>query len=210
MSESRNRLVAIVPAAGHSRRMGAPKLLLPLGGRPVIARLVQALDHPSVLDVLVVIRADDSELAAAAESAGAVVVCRDEDPADMKASVVYGLDEMRRRWPGEEVGGWMLVPGDHPVLDAGLVGEVAEAWLATRPAVLVPTSGGRRGHPTVFDVELAQQVSSIPPDAGLNHLVAGYGERVEEFELGRPEVLWDLDTPEQYAELCRRFSDGES
>ena len=210
MSESRNRLVAIVPAAGHSRRMGRPKLLLPLGGRPVIARLVQALDHPSVLDVLVVIRADDSELAAAAKSAGAVVVCRDEDPPDMKASVVYGLDEMQRRWPGEEVGGWMLVPGDHPVLDAGLVGEVAEAWLATRPAVLVPTSDGRRGHPTVFDVELAQQVSSLPPDAGLNHLVAGYGERVEEFELGRPEVLWDLDTPEQYAELCRRFSDGES
>ena len=103
----------------------------------------------------------------------------------------------------------MLVPGDHPVLDADLVGEVAEAWLATRPAVLVPTSGGRRGHPTVFDVELAQQVSSIPPDAGLNHLVAGYGERVEEFELGRPEVLWDLDTPEQYAELCRRFSANE-
>jgi len=209
MSESRNRLVAIVPAAGHSRRMGRPKLLLPLGGRPVIARLVQALDHPSVLDVLVVIRADDSELAAAAKSAGAVVVCRDEDPPDMKASVVYGLDEMQRRWPGEEVGGWMLVPGDHPVLDAGLVGEVAEAWLATRPAVLVPTSDGRRGHPTVFDVELAQQVSSLPPDAGLNHLVAGYGERVEEFELGRPEVLWDLDTPEQYAELCRRFSANE-
>jgi len=209
MSESRNRLVAIVPAAGHSRRMGRPKLLLPLGGRPVIARLVQALDHPSVLDVLVVIRADDSELAAAAKSAGAVVVCRDEDPPDMKASVVYGLDEMQRRWPGEEVGGWMLVPGDHPVLDAGLVGEVAEAWLATRPAVLVPTSDGRRGHPTVFDVELAQQVSSLPPDAGLNHLVAGYGERVEEVELGRPEVLWDLDTPEQYAELCRRFSANE-
>ena len=209
MSESPNRLVAIVPAAGHSRRMGRPKLLLPLGGRPVIARLVEALDHPLVLGVLVVIRPDDGELAEAAESAGAVVVRPPEAPPDMKASVVYGLGEMRRRWPGEEVGGWMLVPGDHPVLDAGLVGEVAEAWLSTRPPVLVPTSGGRRGHPTVFDIGVAREVSSIPSDAGLNHLVAGYGERVEEIELGRPELLWDLDTPEQYAELCRRFSDGE-
>ena len=54
------RLVVIVPAAGHSRRMGQPKLLLPLGDRPVIARLVEAFDHPSVLDVLVVIRPDDA------------------------------------------------------------------------------------------------------------------------------------------------------
>ena len=209
MSESPNRLVAIVPAAGHSRRMGRPKLLLPLGGRPVIARLVEALDHPLVLGVLVVIRPDDGELAEAAESAGAVVVRPPEAPPDMKASVVYGLGEMRRRWPGEEVDGWMLVPGDHPVLDAALVGEVAEAWFSTRPPVLVPTSGGRRGHPTVFDIDVARELPSIPSDAGLNHLVASYGERVEEIELGRPELLWDLDTPEQYAELCRRFSDGE-
>ena len=68
------RLVVIVPAAGHSRRMGQPKLLLPLGDRPVIARLVEAFDHPSVLDVLVVIRPDDAVLAEAAAAAGAVVV----------------------------------------------------------------------------------------------------------------------------------------
>ncbi|MFP6701132.1 MAG: nucleotidyltransferase family protein [Planctomycetaceae bacterium] len=208
MSESGNRLVVIVPAAGHSRRMGCPKLLLPLGDRPVIARLVEAFAGSSVLGVLVVVRADDDELAGVAESSGAIVVRPAEPPADMKASVALGLEEMRRRWPGDDVDGWMLVPGDHPVLDSVLIERVITAWSSTRPPVLVPTSGGRRGHPTVFARRVADELSSIPSGAGLNHLVAGYGDQVEEVELGRSEVLLDLDTPEQYAELCRRFAVG--
>ena len=203
------RLVVIVPAAGHSRRMGQPKLLLPLGDRPVIARLVEAFDHPSVLDVLVVVRPDDTVLAEAAAAAGAVVVRAPEPPPDMKASVGWGIDEMRKRWGAGEIDGWMLVPADHPVLDADLVGRVAEAWSVNRPPVLVPTHDGRRGHPTVFGVELASEVASIPDDSGLNWLVAQCGEAVEEVELDRPEVLLDLDTPEQYEALRRRMDEQE-
>jgi len=209
MSESQSRLVVIVPAAGHSRRMGRPKLLLPVGDRSVIARLVAAFDHPSVQGVLVVIRPDDTALADAAAAAGAVVVRPPEPPPDMKASVGWGIGEMRRRWSEDQLDGWILVPGDHPVLDAALVGQVVEAWSANRPPVLVPTCDGRRGHPTVFASRLADEVASIPADAGLNRLVSAYADEVEEIELGRPEVLWDLDTPEEYDALCRRFAQDE-
>ena len=34
---------AVVPACGHSTRMGRPKLALPLGDRTVIERVVAAL-----------------------------------------------------------------------------------------------------------------------------------------------------------------------
>ena len=36
-------IAAVVPAAGHSQRMGRPKLILPIGGQTVIARVVSAL-----------------------------------------------------------------------------------------------------------------------------------------------------------------------
>ena len=42
------RLFAVVPAAGHSRRMGRPKLLLPLGASTVIARMLAALARPEI------------------------------------------------------------------------------------------------------------------------------------------------------------------
>ena len=62
----------------------------------------------------------------------------------------------------------------------------------------------------MFGVELAEEVASIPDETGLNWLVARYGDAVEEVELGRPEVLMDLDTPEQYEALRRRMAEGGS
>ncbi|WP_372871758.1 2-C-methyl-D-erythritol 4-phosphate cytidylyltransferase [Shewanella sp.] len=55
-------LVAIVPAAGIGRRMGAtiPKQYLPLLGKPILAHTLDALlSHPSVVRVIVALSADD-------------------------------------------------------------------------------------------------------------------------------------------------------
>ena len=87
-----------------------------------------------------------------------------------------------------------------------MVESVARAWAVSRPAVLVPTHEGRRGHPTIFARRLATELPTIPENHGLNWLVALHKDEVEELELGRPEVLVDLDTPEDYRELCRRFT----
>ncbi|MDP7275813.1 MAG: nucleotidyltransferase family protein [Planctomycetaceae bacterium] len=206
MPETFARLVVIVPAAGHSRRMGRPKLLLPLGERSVIQRLIDAFDHPAVVEVMVVVRPDDDELAAAVAAAGATVIRPPESPADMKASVGWGLEALQRRWQENEIDAWLLAPADHPVLDADVVESVARAWAVSRPAVLVPTHEGRRGHPTIFARRLATELPTIPENHGLNWLVALHKDEVEELELGRPEVLVDLDTPEDYRELCRRFT----
>lgn len=206
MSETIARLVVIVPAAGHSRRMGRPKLLLPLGERSVIQRLIDAFDHPAVVEVLVVVRPDDDSLATAVSAAGATVIRPPEPPPDMKASVSCGLEALQQRRPEQDIDGWLLAPADHPVLDADVVEAVARAWSVSRAPVLVPTHEGRRGHPTVFARRLAMEVATIPEDRGLNWLVARYADEVEELELGRPEVLVDLDTPEDYRALCRRFT----
>src|SRR3954447_6428415 len=62
------RHFAIVPAAGNSARMGTPKLLLPLAGRPLIAHVIEAWERSSVDRIVVVIRPDDKALAEAVKS----------------------------------------------------------------------------------------------------------------------------------------------
>ena len=61
-------LFAIVPAAGLSRRMGQPKLVMDLGGKTVIERLLTTLSHPAVDETIVVIRRGDDGLARAIAS----------------------------------------------------------------------------------------------------------------------------------------------
>src|SRR4051812_25373898 len=93
-------IAAIVPAAGRSERMGRPKLLLPVGGISVIARVVTALRKGGVDVVVVVVPgtvvAGAAELAAEAETSGAYVVIADPPPRDMRASVECGLDGLER------------------------------------------------------------------------------------------------------------------
>ena len=48
-------IAGVVLAAGLSRRMGRPKLLLPLDGRPLLRRTVEALAAAGLADLIVVV-----------------------------------------------------------------------------------------------------------------------------------------------------------
>ena len=54
MSESVVAVAAVVLAAGQSRRMGRPKLVLPWGDTTVIGRVVQALLEAGLNEIVVV------------------------------------------------------------------------------------------------------------------------------------------------------------
>jgi molybdenum cofactor cytidylyltransferase len=199
------RLFAVIPAAGHSRRMGRPKLLLPLGEATVMARLLAALEHPAIAARLVVVRPDDEPLRAEVQRSGGIALQPVQPPPDMRTSVEHALASIQERFAPRPDDGWLLVPADHPVLDRGLVDRVIAEWQTHRPEVLVPTCGGRRGHPTVFRWNLAAAVSGLPSDCGLNQLVRDSGREVLEVELGDPAVLTDLDTPADYKSLAARW-----
>ena len=57
------RTFALIPAAGHSTRMGQPKLLLPLAGQPLILHTIAAWQQSRVDRIVVVVRPGDEALA---------------------------------------------------------------------------------------------------------------------------------------------------
>lgn len=207
LDSSMSRLYAIIPAAGHSRRMGTPKLLLPLGGRTVLSRLLDALDRPGIAWRYVVVRPDDDALAREAEGHGTTVVRPDVAPPDMRASVQAALDFIEARHSPAPDDGWLLVPADHPVLDGAVIDALVTEWrtAADDCEILVPVCGGRRGHPTLFRWRLAATVRDLPADAGINRLLHDRAAKVRELPIENEAVLCDLDTPEDYAALRRRM-----
>jgi len=111
--------VAIVPAAGRSRRMGQPKLLLKLGEKTVIARVVETLREAGISKIVVVVRLDDTALAEEVERAGADLVQPEAAPPDMRASVEVAMATLQKQ--AEDWDGWMLIRADHPTLDSSVV-----------------------------------------------------------------------------------------
>jgi molybdenum cofactor cytidylyltransferase len=196
-------IAAIVPAAGLSTRMGRPKLTLPIDGVPVIGRVVDALRAGGAQIVVVV--APPAEVAGAglladeARHAGADVLVADQPPPDMRGSVELGLTRINAGPHPETV---LLIPGDSPGVSRDLVARVIREAQTHPDALVIPTAGGRRGHPLALPWPLTREIFALPHDRGVNALVARYAQRVIELEVADARALADLDTPDDY----RRWS----
>jgi molybdenum cofactor cytidylyltransferase len=195
------RIFAVVPAAGLSRRMGQPKLLLPVGGRTVIARVLDALRCGGVAATYVLLRCDDLELQQEIRSRGVCTELVERPTEDMRASVQRLLQRIAEEQSPRTEDAWLLAPADHPVLNPLIVARLIEEWRAHPTGVVVPTCGRRRGHPTLFGWPLAEQVARLPAGQGLNRLLQDVPEQVRAIAVESPEILQDLDTPADYARL---------
>jgi molybdenum cofactor cytidylyltransferase len=205
-------LFAIVPAAGLSRRMGQPKLVMDLGGKTVIERLLTTLSHPRVKETVVVLRRGDDELASvikALDLPSVHTVQPDVDPPDMRRSVEHAVDALRGRHAPRSRDGWMLIPADHPVLDANVLAELIAAWETTADDILIPQHGGKNGHPTFFRWAITERIREIPNDQGLNWLRTAAEIRLRKVSVDSESILFDLDTPEDYQRLMQHVESSE-
>ena len=202
-------LFAVIPAAGASRRMGQPKLTLPLDNRTTIEIVVSAFQTDSISEIVVVANATDEALCRAAASAGASVVRLPSPSPDMRFSVQAGLDWLHSQHTPAENAGWMLAPGDCVGLNRHVVTDIATRWYASEADVLVPLTNGRRGHPTCFRWHLVETLRQLHSSRGVNSLLKSDTVRVEEFPVSDAGTLSDMDTPDDYSRAKRMFAKDE-
>jgi CTP:molybdopterin cytidylyltransferase MocA len=193
---------AVVPAAGRSTRMGRSKLSLPLAGSTVLQLVVTALRSGGADPVLVVMAPHTPELAELAEAAGASVCRLPEATADMRATVLHGLDWLEERFHPRPDDDWLLAPADHPTLSGDVVRLLRERFRA-RPnlSIFVPVSGGRRGHPVLLAWRHVEAIRALPAGTGLNVYLRMHADEMVEVPVMSSGVLCDLDTPEDYERL---------
>jgi molybdenum cofactor cytidylyltransferase len=201
------RSFAIVPAAGRSRRMGYPKLLLTHAGRTLIEHVLAAWRASRVERVLVVVHPDDDDLAAICQLSGADVIRPETPPAEMKDSVACALAEIAARYQPTASDVWLLAPADMPALTAPVIDWVLAAHRANRPTIVVPTHGGRRGHPVLFPWSLATAVAALGDDEGINAIVARH--EVREIETPTVEILSDIDSRDDFERWRNQQADGD-
>jgi len=195
-------IAAVVPAAGHSVRMGRPKLTLPLRGRTVLEHVVATLHSGGAERVLVVVGPHVPELVTLAERAGADVCRLPHETPDMRATVEQGLQWLEERTRPRPEDAWLLAPADHPALDVDVVRQLCATY-ARQPGqtILIPTHGGRRGHPTLIEWRHVAGIRALPAGEGLNMYFRAHAEETLDLPVASAGVLCDLDTPEDYERL---------
>lgn len=198
------RSFAVIPAAGHSRRMGCPKLLLPWGDSTVIEQVLSAWRASGVEQIAVVVRPGDTELAHCCRQSGVDVVVPHADPAEMKDSVRLGLQWIRSRYDPRPTDAWLLAPADMPQLTATLVDRVRAAYAPQQPTLCLPLdASGRRGHPALFPWSLVGEVEGLRAGESIKDLLTRHP--VCEVAVDETALFTDLDTPEDYQRWRRRL-----
>jgi molybdenum cofactor cytidylyltransferase len=203
-----SRIFALIPAAGHSRRMRTHKLLLPVGDRRVIDHLVSALASAAD-EVFLLRRKNDLELRQAlALHPEVLVVEAEHDPPEMRDSVEVLLDHVSRTCQPNGNDGWLLCPADHPVVHRNVLETLILAFRARPDAMHLPTCHDRNGHPLLIPWSLTRRLHELPPGEGLNALKRLPDVEVVRHAVEDPSILWDLDTPEDYQRLLKTLEPG--
>jgi CTP:molybdopterin cytidylyltransferase MocA len=193
-------LSALILAAGRSSRMGRPKALLPLGTRTVIEHVADTLRRSGVDDVRAVVGHGCEALAPVLEKAGVRRVVNPHWEAGMFSSVQAGLGSLAR-----EAAGCLILPVDVPLVRPWTLRHLAARFRARPELALVPTFGGAPGHPPFLPAALAPAVAAFPAQGGLRAFLAARPEGLQEVPVADRHVLFDVDRPEDYRELERRW-----
>jgi len=201
-------IFALIPAAGKSTRMGRPKLALPLGEQSVLENVIAALRRAQIEHILVVIGPHVAELAPLARRAGALVLQLSEETPDMRTTVELGLQWLEDWFHPGRQDSWLLIPADHPALSSMVVRQLIQARRSNpESSIVIPTFLGKRGHPALLDWKLVTRLRTLRPEEGINHFLRQCTSELIEIPVESDGILLDLDTPEDYQSIARKWAE---
>ena len=197
------KLASVVLAGGTAVRFGGQKLSTLLADKPLLAFTLDAAAAAAENIVVVVGTAPDVTGLVHAwsltERRSVVVVAAANRTEGMGASLRAGLEAV-----AADVDGVFVFLGDMPFVPVGIFAPMVRALAAGAPAA-APVFDGRRGHPVLLGREMIAQRSLVVGNRGAADLISREPGLVL-IETGDDGVLFDVDTPDDFAEAIRRHA----
>jgi molybdenum cofactor cytidylyltransferase len=188
-----NNIWAIVLAAGESKRMKKQKLLLPFKGKTMIESVIENIAPVLNDKILVVLGSHRYEIRQQIHKLPVVFCVNKNYKEGMLSSVISGF----RALPGNAEAAIVFL-GDQPQIPTGVIKKVVDSWLDTDNGIIIPVFNGKRGHPVMISMKYREDIENLDPKNGLRQLMDKKKKDIVEVECGRPEILRDIDTPEDY------------
>lgn len=193
-------VTGIVLAAGTSTRLGRPKQLLDLAGKPVLQHVIDILQSSPVDEIVVVLGHRADEIAAAMPATGQARFAVNPDyAAGQSTSFRTGL-----RAASDRSQAGVILLGDQPGIRLDAVTAVIEAWRSGGAAAIQAAYGGMPGHPVLFDRSLWPELERTEGDEGARAILAANPQWRTLVEIGG-EPPRDIDTEDDYVRARAEF-----
>ena len=194
-------MYALVLAAGTSRRLGRPKQLLELEGKPLVCHVVERALAASVDGVVVVIGSHASEVELELRGYPIYRVFNPHFAEGQGSSLAAGV----RAIPST-VDAVVVLLADMPEIRTDATSAVVNRWRETHAPAAVAQYGEARGHPVVFDRSVFADLAALEADVGGRDVLRGLGDLVESVPVGGDGPPRDVDTEQDWERLQAEWS----
>ena len=188
-----NEIWAIILAAGASTRMKRQKLLLPFNGKTIIETVAENVRQSVNSNVMVVLGSHREQIREQFVNYNVKFCVNENYPDGMLSSVICGFRALPK-----EAKAALIFLGDLPQIPSFVTDLVIETWLKSGKGIVIPTFNGRRGHPVLIETKYNTEIKKLDPQKGLRLLSEKFKDDVFEVECNIPEILRDIDTPDEY------------
>ena len=187
--------VAVLLAAGESRRMGQLKALLPWQGASLLAHQLSSLKEAGIQRIVVVLGHQAERLQPLLQGREGVISVVNRDYRQGKTtSIKAGLKAL-----GPKTTATLLILNVDQPRSPEIVRSLLQQHHSASCLITIPTHQGKGGHPIILDSSLLDELGSIDEETqGIRAVVQRYKDSTQRVEMPSPEVLWDLNTPEEY------------
>ncbi len=191
--------VAILLAAGESRRMGQLKALLPWQGDTLLGCQVSSLILAGIHQVVVVLGHKQDRLLPLLEGRDRVdSVFNPDYRAGKTTSIKAGIKAVLGSRQAADAQTLLLLNVDQP-RTSETISTLLSRHESSDCLITIPVFQGKGGHPIIFDSSLLPELLEIEEASqGIRAVVKKHEERMQRVEMDTQDVLWDLNTPEQY------------
>jgi molybdenum cofactor cytidylyltransferase len=186
-------ITALILAAGQSKRMGQPKMLLPWGVRTVLEQVITTFKAAGVDDVLVVTGGAREQVETLVGNEAQTIFNPNYAEGEMLSSVQAGLAGLK---PGAEA--VLIGLGDQPQVQERSVRLVLDEYHKSGVSIVVPSFRMRRGHPWLAARAHWDEILGMQSPASLRDFLNRHQDEIRYVVCDNDSILQDMDTPEDY------------
>jgi len=189
----------VVLAAGASTRMGTQKLLLPFGDEPLVRRVVRQVLAAGFDDVLVVLGSGHEATRAALEGLPVRHAVNLQFASGMGSSFRTAVEHLA------DSAAAMFALADQPFVTAREYRTVLDAYRQHAPPIVSVRYGDVMAPPHLFEREFFPELAQLTH--GARSVLQRHVDRTMVLQFP-PDLLVDVDTPEDYELAKSRLSSG--
>lgn len=183
----------VLLAAGGSRRMGRPKQLLPVKGRPLVRHLAELVLQAPVRPVVIVLGANAREIGPVLAGLPVHLAVNPAWNEGLGSSLRVGVEAALEQLP--QLDALIIALADQPALPARHLEALIRKFHGGGCSIVASQTGADRVPPALFAARWFPALRAVTGDHGARTLLRAHPDETAVVPL---ENNADLDTPEDY------------